>query len=192
MRAFESTYVVKMAFTKELIEEAISQLRGTKGYSDFINSLNVDELRYLRILSKASIKLSSKETALVIVLDDLQDSLQTIPIPNICEKMAEYKKLIPIIEGVSDAIPKKAASFGLNVLGFDILKKQFEIEDHWIRAYFRYGQPSFHFDMKMVDIPFYGVEFFGDSISDIAQHFLCQTSEVYGAIRFNESSCWSF
>lgn len=47
------------------------------------------------------------------------------------------------------------------------MKKHFEIEDHWIRAYFRYGQPSFHFDMKMVDIPFYGVEFFGDSISSI-------------------------
>jgi hypothetical protein len=81
--------------------------------------------------------------------------------------MAEYKNLIPIIEGVSDSIPKKAVLFGLNVLGSDILKKHFEIEDHWIRAYFRYRQPSFHFDMKMVDIPFYGVEFFGDSISSI-------------------------
>ncbi len=168
MKEYEKgTLVIKMQFTRELIEEAISQLRGTKGYSDFIGSLDGDEIRYLRILSKASIKLSSKEAALMIVLDDLQDSLQKTPIASICERICEHEKLIPLINDVVASISKKAASFDLNILGSDILKKQFDIEDHWIRAYFRYGQPSFHFDMALVEIPFYGVEFFGDSVSSI-------------------------
>jgi hypothetical protein len=163
----KGTFVIKMSFTKKLIEEAISQLRGTKGYSDFIGSLEADEIRYLRILSKASIKLSSKEAALMIVLDDLQESLQKIPLANICERMADYEKLVPVIDEAIKSINHKATAYDLIVLGSDILKKQFDIEDHWIRAYFRYGQPSLHFDMAVVEIPFFGVEFFGDSVASI-------------------------
>ena len=160
-------YQLRMLFTKELMETAINQLRGTKNYGDFIDSLDEDEVNFLRILSRSPFKLSVKDVAIMGVLDELQDSLQTLPIVDICKTISNYSTILPVITKVAVSLSEKASKYDIDLLGADVLKRNFDIADHWIRAYFKYGSQSFHFNIESTDLPFIGVHFFGDSISSI-------------------------
>lgn len=158
---------LRMSFTKKLMEEAISQLRGTKNYRDFIESIDDNEANFLTILSRSTTKLSIKDATIMIVLDELKDLLQTLPIEGICKQMSKFNDLLPLLSKLVEGLVKKAAKLDIDLLGTDVLKKKFDIEDHWIRAYFRYSVHSFHFDIELTDLPFVGVHFFGDAISSI-------------------------
>jgi hypothetical protein len=160
-------YQLRMLFTKELMETAIKQLRGTKNYGDFIDSLNDDEVNFLRILSRSPLRLSVKDVAIMGVLDELKDSLQTLPIADICKTISNYTAILPVVTTVAISLSEKASKYDIDLLGTDVLKKSFDIEDHWIRAYFKYGSQSFHFNIEITDLPFIGVHFFGDNISSI-------------------------
>jgi hypothetical protein len=165
----QTNCILRMNFTKELMEEAINQLRGTKNYSDFISSLDRNEADFLTILSRSPIKLSIKEASLMIVLDELKDLLQTLPISDLCKTMQNCTTILPDVSSAVTALVDKAAKYEINLLGTDVLKKKFEIEDQWLKAYFRYSLKSFNFDIEISDLPFIGVQFFGSCISSVFQ-----------------------
>jgi hypothetical protein len=164
----EGKIVLNMGFDKKILDEAIDQLRGTKKYSEFIGNLDLIESNVLRLLSKATLKLSTKEVALLMVLDELQEALQTASILEITRAMSRFEDLIPNLEGALQSLLKKSAETGLSVLGFDILKK-YDVEDNWIKAYFRYGWQVWNVDISVSQIPFIGIRFIGggDCIASI-------------------------
>lgn len=60
---------VYFKFDKELLDEAIKQLVGTKGYNDFINELDENEMNCLRLLSKSVSRATVDELALLLRLN---------------------------------------------------------------------------------------------------------------------------
>jgi hypothetical protein len=153
--------VLSMTYNKKIIEEAISQLKGTKKYSEFIANLSVAENNLLKILSKATLKLSTKEAAILKRIDDLQDSLQRAPCSEIVKTLTTYEEIVPNIEQSVKSLEEKSTAYNLNVLQFDLLKK-YEIDDNWIRAYFRYSSQTWNADISVSELPFIGIRFIGD------------------------------
>jgi Cdc6-like AAA superfamily ATPase len=162
-----TNFFLRMNFTKELMEEAITQLRGTKNYSEFISSLDNNEINFLTILSRSPLKLSIKEATLMITLDELKDLLQTLPIEDLCKQMNNSLEVLPAVSSSVNELIDKATKYDINLFGTDILKKKFDIEDQWIKAYFRYSLQNFNFNIDASDLPFIGVHFFGGSVSSI-------------------------
>jgi Ni2+-binding GTPase involved in maturation of urease and hydrogenase len=162
-----TTFILRMIFDKELIEDAITQLRGTKNYAEFIDSLDKTEVNFLTILSRSPMKLSINEATLMIVLDELRELLQTLPIEDVCKQMNNCTDLLQSVSNAVVALADKASKYEINLLGADILKKRFDIEDQWIKAYFRYSVQNFNFDMDTSDLPFIGIHFFGNAISSV-------------------------
>lgn len=162
-----TTFILRMNFTREVLEEAITQLRGTKNYSDFIESLDSNEEDYLKILSKSPIKLSIKEATIMLVLDELEDQLQALPAEDICKQMCNCETILPTVTAAVNSLLEKAVKYDITLFASDIVKKKFEIEDNWIKAYFRYSEQGFNFNIEFTSVPFIGVSFFGDCVSSI-------------------------
>ncbi len=160
------TLVLSMMINKEILEDTIQQLRGTAEYGALLSGLDECETDLLKILSKSTAKLSIKEISLLSLLDEMQDSLQVAPISEICAKMGGYSKLETTVSSAISSLQAKSQKFNFAVLGVDSANK-YEVEDHWIRAYFRYGWESIHLDIQFTAIPFVGIKFFGDSIGSL-------------------------
>ena len=159
-------HILTMMIDKEILEDTIQQLRGTAEYGALLSGLDECETNILKILSKSTAKLSIKEISLLSQLDEMQESLQVSAISQICTKIRDCSKLENTISSAISSLQTKSQKFNFAVLGVDSANK-YEVEDHWIRAYFRYGWESVHLDIQFTDIPFVGVKFFGDSIGSI-------------------------
>lgn len=170
-------------FDKKLLDEAYKQLVGTRGYNDFIRELSESEVNLMRLLSKSSSKATIEEMTLLLRLDICENSLQELPVSKVVCIMKEYKKEIPKVSPLIDSIIQKGDKYKIGVLGSTLVGKTlFEVEDQWVRSYFKYGWREEDVDIELGIKPkFGGIRVFGDPIASIMHSiFFPRISEFTG------------
>jgi hypothetical protein len=154
-------------FHKELLDEAIKQLVGTRGYNDLVNSLNEEETICLKLLSTSVGKATIEELTLLLKLNQFGDSLQEMPISKVCNRIREYEVDVPNVASLIKAIIEKGESQKIFVLNSTIIgKPMYEVEDQWIRSYFKYGWTEADVELELGLRPkFGGIRVFGDPVA---------------------------
>jgi len=171
-------------FNKELLDVSIKQLVGTRGYSDFINELDEGEMSVLRLLSKSVNKATIEELTLLLRLHQSGDSLQEMPIPKVCDRIREYEEDLQTVSSLIDAIVKKGDKFKIYVMTSSVIgKPMYEVEDQWVRSYFKYGWTKGDVALEFGEKPqFGGVRVFGDPVATaIHSIFFPRIAEHIGA-----------
>jgi len=171
-------------FNKELLDEAIKQLVGTRGYNDFVNSLTEEETICLRFLSKSVGKATIEELTLLLRLNQFKDSLQEMPISKVCNRIREYEVDVQNVASLMKAIIEKGENQKIFVLNSTIIgKPMYEVEDQWIRSYFKYGWTEADIELELGLRPkFGGIRVFGDPVATtIHSVFFPRISEHIGS-----------
>lgn len=171
-------------FNKGLLDEAIKQLVGTRGYSEFIGDLDDNEIICLRFLSKSVERATLEEIALLMRLNQSGDSLQELPISNICAIIREFGMDMPKLSALIKSIMRKGEKHKIYVLNSTLIgKPMYEVEDQWVRSYFKYGWRKVDVDIELGLKPkFGGIRVFGDPIATIIHSiFFPKVSEYIGA-----------
>jgi hypothetical protein len=171
-------------FNKRLLDEAIKQLVGTKGYNDFVNELDENTIMCLKLLSKSASKATLDELTMLIRLNQSGDSLQEMPISKVCNRIIEYEKDLPNVSSLIDSIIDKGDKYKIYVLNSTIIgKPMYEVEDQWVRSYFKYGWTEADVELELGLRPkFGGIRVFGDPIaSTLHSVFFPRISEHIGS-----------
>lgn len=156
-------------FNKKLLDSAIQQLVGTRGYSEFISELNSNEITCLRLLSKSTSGATLEEITLLMRLTQSGDSLQEIPISTVGSLIREYDIDVSKVSEMIKNIMQKGEEHTIYVLNSTLIgKPMYEVEDQWVRSYFKYGWKKEDVDIELgVKPKFGGIRVFGDPIASV-------------------------
>jgi hypothetical protein len=156
-------------FNKQLLDIAIHQLVGTRGYSEFIGELNDDIMGCLRLLSKCTSGATLEEITLLLNLTRCGDSLQELPMSKVGALIREFESGIPKVSELINVIMQKGDKHGIYVLNSTLIGKPlYGVEDQWVRSYFKYGWKQEDVDIELgVKPKFGGIRVFGDPISSV-------------------------
>lgn len=160
--------ILYMNLDKEVMDIAIQQLRGTKNYADFLSDLTKEESRYLSSISKFSGGLSIEELELAVNINDIGDNVQLAPISELLASIPNFGDRKEI-ESKINQIASKGSKHSLIIIKRDtgqVGQILYELEDQWVRAYFKYGDEHFRRTLKHL-WEIRGVRAFGDPVSSI-------------------------
>jgi GTPase SAR1 family protein len=169
-------------FDKELLDVAFKQFVGTKGYSDFLSVLDDNATSFLKILSKSAEKASLDEMSVLLRLDLCKGSLQDLPISNVKTIIDECSDDSSNMLKIVKCLNEKAKKNKVNVFGSNVLGQLYDVDDQFIRAYFKYGWVDQYEDVELVGkSKFDGLRVFGDPVSSILHSvFFPRVSEFTG------------
>lgn len=156
----------------EALEQAIGQLRGTREYASFLDSLTDYDRRVLSLLSRCPFGASVDELSALLVLDRVGESLRSTTTDQIISLFEQFETQK---EGTEASVHKMLTlgdKFSIKALNPELANKAiYRVEDQWVKSYFRYSDLSPTF----VDLE-YGlisadsgvlIPSFGDPISSI-------------------------
>lgn len=169
MRLSDDTYRLYMKADREVLDQAIKQLGGTKEYNAFINTLDNNEVSCLVLLSKSLENETTDELAVLMGLHGMGGALQLASVNDIAEKIKNSVTEKGKIAALLMSIQKKAQAHKINVLSSTlIMKPRFAVEDQWVRAYFKYGWSDIDVNLELGLKPkFGGIRVFGDPVGTI-------------------------
>lgn len=161
--------IVPLMIDYEVMRNAISQLKGTRNYADFIASLEPTEITFMEMLAQSDRKITPDELTLLIHLDDLGKNLQTAPIQDIMIQIKGFRNYRQIIDGLLTTIGSKAKEHNVRALGLGATGKAgITIEDQWVRANFKFSVPKIWNNLERSStVDYEGIRMFGDPISSI-------------------------
>lgn len=164
-----SRFTLYLKAEKELFEEAIKQLGGTKEYATLISKLDKNETSCLVLLSKSLEEATVDEIAVLMTLHDLGDALQEMSVIDVTGKIAQAVEDRGKITRLLGSINAKALEHKIGVLSSTLMgKPRFAVEDQWVRSYFKYGWTDIDVDLDMGLKPrFGGIRVFGDPIATV-------------------------
>jgi hypothetical protein len=165
---------IYMRADRELFDEAIKQLVGSREYASFINELDPNEVSCLVLLSKSLENVSVDELTTLISLHELGDALTDIAITDVTKRIEKNPEERETTKKLLDSISQKAQKHKINVLTSTLMgKPRFAIEDQWVRAYFKYGWSDVDIDLELGLKPrFGGVRVFGDPAASVLHSLL--------------------
>lgn len=157
-----------LRFDKKVLDNVIKQLVGTREYNTFINSLNDTEETCLKILSKLHTKSTLEELTVLMQLHKSGDSLSSLELSLINHAIRDSKNYYDDTLSVLESIMEKGNQNKIDVLTSTLIgKPMYEIEDHLLRSYYKYGWTEQYFDLRKDITSFGGIRIFGDPISTI-------------------------
>ncbi len=161
--------IVPLKIDYDVMRNAISQLKGTRSYYDFIASLEPVEITFMEILAQSDRKITSDELTLLIYLDDLGKNLQTAPIVQLCQEIKKFRTYRDTIDSLLLSISSKAKEHKVRALGLGATGKAgIVIEDQWVRANFKFRVPKIWDNLeRSTGVNYEGVRMFGDPISSL-------------------------
>jgi hypothetical protein len=164
-----NSFVLFMRVDAEVLDEAMRQMGGTKEYGSFISELENNEKSLLMILSKSFDKATVEEITILMALHEMGDALQECPVENVAETIEKAEKYRDNILKLLLSITSKSQKYKLNVLSSTLTgKPRFEVEDQWVRAYFKYSTLELDVDLELGLKPrFGGIRVFGDPTATV-------------------------
>lgn len=169
MKEENSRYTLFMRADRELLDQTMKQMGGTKEYSAFISTLDKNEILCLVLLSKSMETETVDEIAALMTLHEMGDALQEASVVDMASiiqnAMTERDKVTRLLL----TITQKAQGHRIDVLSSTLMgKPRFAVEDQWVRAYFKYGWSDIDVDLELGLKPrFGGIRVFGDPIATI-------------------------
>jgi hypothetical protein len=159
-----------MRIDKEVLDEAITQLRGTKEYAGFLDALTDYDRRVLELLSRCITGASVDELAALLILDGLGESLRSSQVDDIIPLFQDFESQQVSTAACLSKMLVLGDKYRIKALNPELVKKAiYRTEDQWVKAYFRYsGMPSTLVDLQSgLIFADSGILFFGDPISSI-------------------------
>ena len=127
----------------DILEQAIGQLRGTREYVPFLDSLTDYDRRILGLLSRCPIGASIDELSALLVLDKVGESLRSISTDQILSLLAEFETRKEDTEVSIGKIMTVGDRYSIKALNPELSRKAtYKVEDQWVNAYFRYSELS--------------------------------------------------
>lgn len=158
-----------MRLDRAVLEQAMRQLRGTKEYAAFLDSLSERDRVVLRLLSKCPQGASIDELAALLAIDDMGENLGTATIDQVISHLDEIAARKQLTEDSLKDIALLGEKFSLRVLIPDLADRPiYRVEDQWVRAYFKYTgvYTLVALDLGLISRES-GILIFGDPISSI-------------------------
>lgn len=172
-------------FDKILLDQAISQLVGTREYASFIGELSDTEIILLQLLSKSPSKATIEELTILMELNKSGDSLQELPLSNIGYYIRESAKYYTDTNAIIKRIIEKGNMHHIQVISATLIgKPMYVTEDHWVRSYFKYGWTEEDVDIVLGIKPkFGGIRIFGEPVASIIHSiFFPRVSEYFSTL----------
>lgn len=158
-----------MKVDKKLLDIAIEQLKGTKEYNSFLINLDKLENEILVLLSKCQFGASPLEVSMLRLIDRVSRSTEILTVESMKSQIQLLEKSTNETQSALESILAKAAKYSIRAITSGHLGKSvYQIEDQWIRSFFKYGSvdPKIDLEFGFIGDP-HGVRIFGDPIASI-------------------------
>jgi hypothetical protein len=127
----------------DVLEQAIGQLRGTRDYVPFLDSLTDYDRRVLGLLSRCPFGASVDELNALLVLDRAGENLRSLTTDQIISLLSEFETQKEETEASVGKVMTLGEKYSIKALNPELAKKAvFRVEDQWVNAYFRYSDLS--------------------------------------------------
>jgi len=158
-----------MRINKDVLDSVITELKGTREYSNLVDELSNIEIRYMKILSKTAYPLSPAELGVLVYIDDLEEDNIDYTVKDLCQNISQSPDIMTDSIKIIESIIEKGINNHIDAITKNIIgKPMYEINDQWLASYFKIGWATKTFDIDKGFVPFIGgVQMYQDPISSM-------------------------
>jgi hypothetical protein len=165
----EGRAALSLRMDKEVLMEAIEQLRGTKEYAPLLDAMSDFDRKVMHLLSKCQYGGSSDELSALVALDAMGEGLRAASLE---EAVALFEQIDTHKQHIAKSLEKinsLGEKFSIRAIVIETADKAiYRIEDQWIKAYSKYSDLPTIVDLDGGLIAGEsGILFFGDPVSSI-------------------------
>ena len=140
----ENVATLYLKLNIDVLEEAIAQLRGTKEYASFLDALTEYDRRVLGILSRCPYGASIDELTALLALDKVGENLRSVSTEQIMPLFDDFETQKEYTSSSLHKMLTLGDKYSIKALNPEMLRKAiYNVEDQWVKAYFRYSDLSF-------------------------------------------------
>jgi hypothetical protein len=158
-----------MKLDKELLDVAMRQWQGTREYVDFLEGLSGADKTIMSLLSKSRWGASVDELTTLVILDRMGVASRPPSMDDIESRLGEIGRQRPNVEASLQHVATLEEKCKVKVLNPILSTKPiYEVEDQWIKAYFKYSVlgPQVNLEFGLISENS-GALIFGDPVSSI-------------------------